>query len=100
MSLNELPRYCLPRGDAERDGRFQRTAPVEKFIERNEVSQPLEEYTQNTQNVAALKQTRDQVVRAVESVLSPLGWDPTEIRREIAGIWVAVLSAFRERRIN
>ena len=101
--------------------------PVEQLVERNRVSKPLESYTQNTQNVAALKRARDQdlavhpgqeiryvvindekisrervalaheefdtydssyyetqLVRAVESILSPLGWDRTDIRRELA----------------
>ncbi|WP_458210310.1 type B DNA-directed DNA polymerase [Haladaptatus sp. NG-SE-30] len=101
--------------------------PVEQLVERNRVSKPLEGYTQNTQNVAALKRARDQdlsvhpgqdiryvvvddnktsrervalaheefdaydssyyetqLVRAVESILSPLGWDRTDIRRELA----------------
>ena len=35
-----------------------------------------------------------QLIRAVESVLSPLGWDRTEIRREIAETQVAELTAF------
>ena len=35
-----------------------------------------------------------QLLRAVESVLSPLGWDRTEIRREIAETQVAELTAF------
>jgi DNA polymerase I len=91
----------------------------------------LEGYTQNTQNVAALKRARDQdlavhpgqdieyvvvddektsrdrvalsheetetydtsyyeteLVRAVESVLSPLGWDRNDVRRELNGIRV------------
>ncbi len=34
--------------------------PVEHLVERNRVSKPLEGYTQNTQNVAALKRARDQ----------------------------------------
>jgi DNA polymerase I len=102
--------------------------PVEQLVERNRVSKPLEGYTQNTQNVAALKRARDQdlaihpgqdieyvvvddekssrerialaheeiesydasyyetqLVRAVESVLAPLGWDPTEIQQQLAG---------------
>jgi len=94
---------------------------VEWIVERNRVSKPLEGYSQNTQNVAALKRTREQdlavhpgqdieyvvvddekssrervalaheaietydasyyetqLVRAVESVLAPLGGtDPT-----------------------
>ncbi|AAV44711.1 DNA polymerase B2 exonuclease domain (plasmid) [Haloarcula marismortui ATCC 43049] len=100
---------------------------VERLVERNRVSKPLDGYTQNTQNVAALKRARDQdlavhpgqdieyvvvddekssrervvlaheevetydpsyyetqLVRAVESVLSPLGWDRTDIRRSLA----------------
>jgi len=104
------------------------TVPVEQLVERNRVSKPLEGYTQNTQNVAALKRARaqdlaihpgqdieyvvvddkksspervalaheeiesydasyyePQLVRAVESVLSPLGWDRTEIQQQLAG---------------
>ena len=100
---------------------------VERLVERNRVSKPLEGYSQNTQNVAALKRAREQdlavhpgqdieyvvvdddkssrdrvalaheqietydasyyetqLVRAVESVLSPLGWDLTDIRRRLA----------------
>jgi DNA polymerase I len=100
---------------------------VERLVERNRVSKPLEGYSQNTQNVAALKRARDQdlaihpgqdieyvvvddekssrdrvalaheasetydasyyetqLVRAVESVLLPLGWDRTDIRRRLA----------------
>jgi DNA polymerase I len=115
------------------------TVPVEKLIERNRVSKPLEGYTQNTQNVAALQRARDQdiavhpgqdieyvvvddekasrervalaheeiesydasyyetqLVRAVESVLSPLGWDRTEIQREIAETRETNLAAFTE----
>jgi DNA polymerase I len=97
----------------------------------------LEKYSQNTQNVAALKRARNQelaihpgqdiayvvvddkkssrervalahkevesydasyyetqLVRAGESVLSPLGWDRKEIRRELAETWVPELTAF------
>ncbi|MBX0288564.1 type B DNA-directed DNA polymerase [Halomicroarcula sp. F28] len=100
---------------------------VEQLVERNRVSKPLEGYTQNTQNVAALKRARDQdlvinpgqdieyvvidhrkssrervalaheeidtydpdyyetqLIRAVESVVSPLGWDRTDIQRELS----------------
>ncbi|MFD1600681.1 type B DNA-directed DNA polymerase [Halobellus rarus] len=100
---------------------------VERLVERNRVSKPLDGYTQNTQNVAALKRACDQdlavhpgqdieyvvvddekssrervalaheevetydpsyyetqLVRAVESVLSPLGWDRADIRRSLA----------------
>jgi DNA polymerase I len=98
-----------------------------RLVERNRVSKPLEGYTQNTQNAAALKRARDQdltvhpgqdieylvvddektsqdrvalahediesydpsyyetrLVRAVESILSPVGWDRTDIRRELS----------------
>jgi len=34
--------------------------PVEQLVERNRVSKPLKGYTQNTQNVAALKRARAQ----------------------------------------
>ena len=110
---------------------------VDRLVKRNRVSKPLEGYTQNTQNVAALKRARDQgvdvhpgmdieyvvvddekssrdrvalahetiesydasyyeteLLRAVESVLSPLGWDRTEIRRSIVGVRETDLSAF------
>jgi DNA polymerase I len=111
--------------------------PVEKLVERNRVSKLLEGYTQNTQNVAALKRTQEQdpavhpgqdieyvavkdeknlrervalahgeinsydasyyekkLVRAVDSVLSPLGWDREKIRRELTGTRVPELTAF------
>jgi hypothetical protein len=35
-----------------------------------------------------------QLVRAVESMLSPLGWDQSDIRRELSGERDAVLSSF------
>ncbi len=122
-----------PDPDVDDDGR-------EDLVERNRVSKPLEGYTQNTQNVAALKRARDQdlavhpgqdieyvvvddeknsrervalaheeietydasyyemqLVRAVESLLSPLGWDRTEIRRELTEIRMPELTAFADR---
>jgi len=150
--IEDVQRSCLERLDATRSpdavldclqdaikrlhaGRV----PVEQLVERNRVSKPLEGYTQNTQNVAALKRARDQdlvihpgqdieyvvvddkkssrgrvalaheevesydasyyetqLVRAVESVLSPLGWDRTEIQREIAETQETNLAAFTE----
>ena len=100
---------------------------VQRLVERNRVSKPLEGYSQNTQNVAALKRAHDQnlavhpgqdieyvvvddqktsrervalaheeiesydssyyetrLVRAVESILAPLGWDRNDIRRELS----------------
>ena len=100
---------------------------AEQLVERNRISKPLEDYTQYTQNVAALERVRNQnlsvhpgqdveyvvvddekssrdrvalahenietydpsyyetqLVRAVESVLSPIGWDRTDIRRALA----------------
>jgi DNA polymerase I len=100
---------------------------TEELVERNRVSQPLEGYSQNTRNVAALQRARDQglavhpgqdieyvvvddgrssrervalaheevedydpsyyetqLIRAVESLLSPLGWNRSQIRRELA----------------
>ena len=38
-----------------------------------------------------------QLVRAIESVLSPLGWDRTEIRRQLAEIQMPKLTAFAGR---
>jgi DNA polymerase I len=35
-----------------------------------------------------------QLVRAIESILSPLGWDRTAIRRELAGLEVTDLRSF------
>jgi DNA polymerase I len=110
---------------------------VDELVERNRVSKPLEGYTQNTQNVAALKRARDQglavhpgqdieyvvvddqtrsrdrvalahedvatydseyyetqLIRAVESVLSPMGWDRTAIRQAFAVTNQSLLTAF------
>ena len=41
-----------------------------------------------------------QLVRAVESVLSPLGWDRMDIRRRLAGTRDAELSEFDETRLS
>ena len=138
--IEDVQRDCLDRLDATRSpdavlGRLKRAVDelqagnvaVERLVERNRVSKPLEGYSQNTQNVAALKRARaqdlavhpgqdieyvvvddekssrdrvalahevietydasyyeTQLVRAVESVLLPLGWDRTDIRRRIA----------------
>ena len=138
--VKTVQRDCLDRLDETRSpkavlGNLERAIAelhagevgVDQLVEQNRVSKPLEGYTQNTQNVAALKRARDhdlsvhpgqdieyvvvddekssrervalahedvetydpsyyetQLVRAVESVLSPLGWDRTDIRRELA----------------
>ena len=138
--IEDVQRDCLDRLDATRSpdavlGRLERAigelqagnVAVERLVERNRVSKPLEGYSQNTQNVAALKRAREQelavhpgqdieyvvvddekssrdrvalaheeietydasyyetqLVRAVESVLLPLGWDRTDIRRRLA----------------
>jgi len=125
---------CLKRAIAELHAG---DVGVDQLVERNRVSKPLEGYTQNTQNVAALKRARDhdisvhpgqdieyvvvddekssrdrvalahedvemydppyyetQLVRAVESVLSPLGWDRTDIRRELAETQKTDLTTF------
>ena len=111
--------------------------PIDGLVERNRVSKPLEGYSQNTQNVAALKRARDQgldvhpgqdieyvvvddektsrdrvalaheniksydpsyyeteLIRSVESVLSPFGWDQSKIRRELAETRTAELTRF------
>ena len=150
--IEDVQRDCLDRLDATRSPEavldclqdaikrlHAGTVPVEQLVERNRVSKPLEGYTQNMQNVAALKRARDQdlvvhpgqdidyvvvddkktsrervalaheeiesydacynetqLVRAVESVLSPLGWDRTEIQREIAETRETNLTAFTE----
>jgi DNA polymerase I len=148
--IEDVQRDCLDQLDATRSpdavlGRLERAidelqagnVPVEKLVERNRISKPLEGYSQNTQNVAALKRAREQdiavhpgqdieyvvvddektsrervalaheeigsydpsyyetqLVRAVESVLSPLGWDRSDIRRELSGERDAVLTSF------
>ncbi len=66
--IEDIQRDCLDRLDATRSpdavlGRLERaidelqagTVAVERLVERNRVSKPLEGYSQNTQNVAALK---------------------------------------------
>jgi DNA polymerase I len=150
--VEDVQRECLERFDATRSpdvmldclqDAIKRlhagTVSVEELVERNRVSKPLEGYTQNTQNVAALKRAQEQdlavhpgqdieyvvvddekqsrervalaheeiesydpsyyeaqLVRAVESLLSPLGWDRSKIRRELAGTRMTKLSAFTE----
>jgi len=137
--IEKVQRDCLERLDAGRSpdavldclqDAIKRlhagTVPVEQLLERNRISKPLEGYTQNTQNVAALKRAREQdltvhpgqnieyvvvddektsrdrlalahedietydasyyeaqLVRAVESVLSPLGWSRSNIHQEL-----------------
>ncbi|WP_049911833.1 type B DNA-directed DNA polymerase [Halorubrum kocurii] len=148
--IKDVQRDCLDRLDATRSpdavldclqNAIKRlhagTVPVEQLVKRNRVSKPLEGYTQNTQNVAALKRAREQdlavhpgqdieyvvvddeknsrervalaheeiesydasyyetqLVRAIESVLAPLGWDRREIRRELAETQIPKLTAF------
>jgi len=148
--IEDVQRDCLDRLDATQSphavlGRLERAidelqagnVAVERLVERNRISKPLEGYSQNSQNVAALKRAREQdlavhpgqdieyvvvddekssrdrvalahekieaydasyyetqLVRAVESVLSPLGWDRTDIRRELSGERDAVLTSF------
>ncbi len=71
--IEEVQRYCLEQFDSTRsseavlgclqnaiDRLHAGTVPVEKLVERNRISKPLEEYTQSTQNVAALQRARDQ----------------------------------------
>ena len=150
--IEDVQRECLEQFDATRSpdavlGRLQDAIdqlhagqiPIEQPVERNRVSKPLEGYTQNTQNVAALKRARGQnldvhlgqdieyvvvddektsrervalahkkvemydasyyeteLVRAVESVLSPLGWTRSDIHRELSETRVPELTAFTE----
>jgi len=71
--IEKSQRECLERFDATRspgavltslrdaiDRLHAGEVPIEDLVERNRVSKPLEGYTQNTQNVAALKRARDQ----------------------------------------
>jgi len=110
---------------------------VDRLVERNRVSKPLEAYSQYTQNVAALERARDQdftvypgqdveyvvvadekasrdrvrlahelpstydsgyygteLVRAVESVLSPVGWSREDIQDILGGSRQLELSPF------
>ncbi|WP_435186885.1 type B DNA-directed DNA polymerase [Halobellus sp. EA9] len=148
--IEDVQRDCLERLDATRSpgtvldclqdaiSRLHAgMVPVDQLVERNRVSKPLEGYTQNTQNVAALKRARDQdlaihpgqdieyvvvddekssrdrvalaheeiesydasyyktqLVRAVESVLAPLGWGRNDIRQKIAEIRKTNLTSF------
>jgi len=150
--IEEVQRSCLERLDTTRSpdavldclqDAIKRlhagTVPVKQLVEQNRVSKPLEGYSQNTQNVAALKRARDQdlavhpgqdieyvvvddektsrervalaheeietydasyyekqLVQAVESVLSPLGWNRAEIRRELAESREKNLTAFTD----
>ncbi|ELZ29096.1 DNA polymerase I [Halogeometricum pallidum JCM 14848] len=150
LFIEDVQRECLDRLDATQSPEavlscleraisnpYAGEVAAERLVERNRVSKPLDGYTQNTQNVAALKRARDQdlavhpgqdieyvvvddekssrdrvaltheavetydpsyyetqLVRAVESVLSPLGWDRTDIRRELAETRELDLMAF------
>ncbi|TKX49593.1 type B DNA-directed DNA polymerase [Halorubrum sp. ASP121] len=148
--IKDVQRDCLERFDATRSpdavldclqDAIKRlhagTVSVDQLVERNRISKPLEGYTQNTQNVAALRRAQEQdlavhpgqdieyvvvddektsrervaltheevesydasyyetqLVRAVESVLSPLGWDRAEICRELTETRVPKLAAY------
>ena len=150
--IEQVQRDCIERLDATRSPEavlvclqdaIQRlhdgTVPVEKLVERNRVSKPLEGYTQNTQNVAALKRANDQnlathpgqdieyvvvddtktsrdrvalaheeiasydpsyyetqLLRAVESILLPLGWTQSEIRQYLTGGYSPKLTVFTD----
>src|SRR6056297_1041648 len=150
LFVEDVQRECLDRLDETRSpeavlGYLERAiaelhagdVAVDQLVERNRVSKPLEGYTQNTQNVAALRRAHDhdlsvhpgqdieyvvvddektsrdrvalthedvgtydqsyyetQLVRAVESILSPLGWDQSEIRRELTQNRTAELAQF------
>jgi DNA polymerase I len=110
---------------------------TDQLIERNRVSKPHSDYTQYTQNVAALERASDQglavhpgediqyvvvddektsrdrvvlaheaednfdpeyyetqLIRAVESVLSPLGWQQADIERALADTQLETLLEF------
>jgi len=138
--IEDIQRECLERLDQSRSPdavlRCLRTAlarlyqddiAIDRLVEQNRVTKPLDGYTQYTQNVAALERAHDQdlavhpgqdieyvvvndqkssrervalahedvetydpsyyeakTIRAVESVLSPLGWDRTDIRKALS----------------
>ncbi len=148
--VEDVQRECLERFDTTRspeavltflrgalEGLHAGEIPIARLVERNRVSKPLEGYTQNSRNVAALKRARDQglavhpgqdieyvvvddgkssrervalaneeitsydpsyyetqLVRAVESVLSPVGWDRTDIRRWLSDTRSTSLATF------
>ncbi|WP_338737840.1 type B DNA-directed DNA polymerase [Haloplanus salilacus] len=148
--IEDIQRDCLERLDATRSpdavldclqDAIKRlhagTVPVEQLVERNRVSKPLEGYTNQTQNVAALQRAHDQdlavhpgqdieyvvvddektsrervalaheeiesydasyyetkLIRAVESLLSPIDWDRSKIRRELTETLVPELAAY------
>jgi len=150
--IAEIQRACLERFAATRSPEavleclqdaierlYAREVAVEQLVERNRVSKPLEGYSQNTQNVAALKRARNQdltvhpgqdiayvvvddevssrdrvalahedveayipsyyetqLVRAVESILAPLGWDRSDIRRKLATTRKLTITAFSD----
>ncbi|NHX41818.1 MULTISPECIES: type B DNA-directed DNA polymerase [Haloarcula] len=149
--IEDVQRDCLERLDATQSpdavlGHLERAidelqagnVAVERLVEQNRVSKPLEGYSQNTQNVAALKRAREQdlavhpgqdieyvvvddekssrdrvalaheeigsydasyyetqLVRAIESLLSPLGWDYTDIQKELSGVRDPELTDFQ-----
>jgi len=72
LFVEDVQRECLDRLDETRSpeavlGYLERAiaelhagdVAVDQLVERNRVSKPLEGYTQNTQNVAAIKRARD-----------------------------------------
>jgi len=137
--IEEVQRKCLRQFDETRSPEavigvlqnaiqklYAGTVDPTELIERNRVSQPLEGYTQYTQNVAALERARQQelsihpgqdikyvvvddekssrervklaheiiesydasyyeteLLRAVESILSPIGWEQRKIEQAI-----------------
>ena len=150
--IEQVQRDCLERFDATRspeavlkrlqdaiDRLHAGGVPTEQLIVRNRVSKPLEGYTQNTRNVAALRRAHDhdlpvhpgqdieyvvvdddktsrdrvvlahegvesydlsyyetELIRAIESLLSPMGWDRTAIRRELSETRTTGLTAFSD----
>jgi len=63
------------------------TVPVEQLVERTRVSKPLEGYTQNTQNVAALKRAREQASPSARDRTSSTWSSATRRVRESGSRW-------------
>ncbi|MBP2251117.1 DNA polymerase elongation subunit (family B) [Halarchaeum solikamskense] len=93
--IEDIQRDCLERLDATRSpdavlGRLERAidelqagnVAVERLVERNRVSKPLEGYSQNTQNVAALKRAREQELAVHPARISNMWSSTTRNPRE------------------
>lgn len=98
--IEDIQRDCLNRLDTTRSpdavlGRLERAideleagnVAVERLVERNRVSKPLEGYSQNTQNVAALKRAREQDWQSTRVRISSTWSSTTRNPRETGSRW-------------